>query len=129
MKSGKLVLLSLVTILVLTGCGKKELTCTMSQTQNGVKMDSEVVIKFDGKTVEDMNMTMDVEIPESLQEQKELLKSSFEAQTFKVEESEKGLKLTADAESKFFKDLKLGESKASYDDTKEALEGQGFTCK
>lgn len=129
MKSGKLVLLSLVTILVLTGCGKKELTCTMSQTQNGVKMDSEVVIEFDGKTVEDMNMTMDVEIPESLQEQKELLKSSFEAQTFKVEESEKGFKLTADAESKFFKDLKLGESKASYDDTKEALEAQGFTCK
>lgn len=129
MKSGKLVLLSLVTILVLTGCGKKELTCTMSQTQNGVKMDSEVVIEFDGKTVEDMNMTMDVEIPESLQEQKELLKSSFEAQTFKVEESEKGFKLTADAESKFFKDLKLGESKASYDDTKEALEVQGFTCK
>lgn len=129
MRRGKLVLLSLVTLLVLTGCGKKELTCTMSQTQNDVKMDSTVVVKFDGKTVEDMNMTMDVEVPESLQSQKELLKSSFEAQTFKVEETDKGFKLTADSESKFFKDLKLGESKASYDDTKDALEAQGFTCK
>lgn len=129
MKKSKLVLLSLVTLLVLTGCGKKELTCTMSQTENNIKMDSTVVVNFDGKTVEDMNMTMDVEIPETLQSQKETLKNFYEQATFKVEDTDKGLRLTADKDSTFFKDLKLGESKANYDDTKDALEAQGFTCK
>lgn len=129
MKKSKLVLLSLITVLVLTGCGKKELTCTMSQTENNIKMDSTVVVNFDGKTVEDMNMTMDVEIPETLQSQKETLKNFYEQATFKVEDTDKGLRLTADKDSTFFKDLKLGESKANYDDTKDALEAQGFTCK
>lgn len=129
MKRGKLVLLSLITVLVLTGCGKKELTCTMSTEESGAKIDSTVVVKFGGKTVEDMNMTMDVEIPESLQAQKEVLRAFYEKADFKVEDSETGLKLTADADSKYFEQLKLGESKASYDDTKEQLEKSGFTCK
>lgn len=130
MRKGKLVLLSLLSVLVLTGCGKKELVCTMNTSQSGVNMDSTVTVKFDGDTVEDMNLVMDMEIPESLQSSKDVLKSTYEALDFKVEDSDKGFKLTADAESKYFKDnLKLGESKLKYDDAKKQLEDSGFTCK
>jgi len=130
MKRGKLVLLSLVTVLVLTGCGKKELTCTMSAEQNGVNMEQTIEVKFDGNTIDDMSIVMDVEIPENLSSQKDTFKTTYEALDFKVEEIDKGLRLTADRDSKYVKEnLDLGESKANYDDAKKQFENAGYKCK
>lgn len=130
MRKGKLILLSLMAVLALTGCGKKELSCTMSSTENGVKMEQTLEVKFDGDTLDDVNIVMDMEIPESLSSSMDLLKSTYEALDFKVEETSKGLKLTADGDSKYIKEnLNLGETKASYDDTKKRLETAGYTCK
>lgn len=130
MRKSKLVLLSLISVLVLTGCGKKELTCTMSQTQEGIKMDQTLTVKFDGKTIDDMTIVMDMELPESVQDRKDLLKTTYEALDFKVEDSKKGLKLTADSDSKYIKEnLNLGKTEASYDDTKKQLETAGYKCK
>lgn len=130
MKRGKLVLLSLISVLVLTGCGSnKELNCSMTDTSSGMQIDANVVVKFDGKTVEDMNITMDVNIPEEYKSQTATMKSLYEAAEFKVEETDKGLRLSAGSDSKYFKDLNLGDTKASYDDTKKQFEAAGYTCK
>ena len=60
MKNAKILIAIFAVGILVTGCGKKEtLTCTTTQTTSGVKMNQEVVIDFNGKTVENIKMTVD----------------------------------------------------------------------
>lgn len=136
MKKGKLALLLVVALFMVSGCGKEQtLSCTTEESTSGITMKSSIDVKFKGKKVDDMKVTIDVEYPEgTTAEQNELfsstLKTQFESQGLKSEDLENGLRLTADKDSKFFEenDIDLDE-KADYDEAKETFESMGYTCK
>ena len=47
MKKCLLAVICVLVLFVTTGCGKNQVKCTASSTENGVKMDAEVVATFD----------------------------------------------------------------------------------
>lgn len=134
MKRGKLALLLVVAMFMVSGCGKeKELVCTTSATQGGITIEQEVNVKMKGNKVEDVNLDMLVKYPdEYTDEQKNTLFETYKAQEsvldMKAEKADNGIRLTAGKDSKYFDDVDFSE-KISFDDLKEQYEKQGYTCK
>jgi uncharacterized lipoprotein YehR (DUF1307 family) len=131
MKKSKIVLLSLVSVLVLSGCGKKELTCTMDSSTAGMTTKTTVDIKLDGSTLDSMNVALDVTIPDEYKDQKDQIIENLKAsdESFKVSETKNGVKLTAGSDSKYFENFDLKDKKVDYDEVKEVFEKAGFECK
>ena len=68
----KLVLAGVLSLLVLTGCGKKEtVVCTMTAKMNGVTVDTTANTYLNGSKFEGMNVVYDFILPESLQNKKQ----------------------------------------------------------
>lgn len=59
MKKFRILACSLVAVLVLTGCGNKTLTCTKTESNSGLDMTQEISIKFKGKKVTNMKVSVD----------------------------------------------------------------------
>ena len=134
MKRGKLTLLLIVTMFMVSGCGaEKELVCTTTMSESGITIEQEVNVKMKGKKVDDINLDMIVLYPEGYtDDQKKTLFETYKNQEdvldMKAEDSEKGVKLTAGKDSKYFKDVNF-DSKVTYDDLKSEYEKKGYTCK
>ena len=131
MKKIKMVILPIIAVLVLSGCGSKNLTCTMSTTTSGMKTDSTVEIGLKSNKVETMKVTIDVEIPDEYKDQKQTIIETFEnmGTGMKAKETDKGIRVTADENSSFFDAYNIKDGKVKYDDIKEAFEAQNYTCK
>lgn len=112
----KVLLASILSLVVLTGCGKKEtIICTQKQTTNGVTVDSVVNIDIENNRFKGINMVIDIELPDSnlsrkdsIVKQYERMYSNYEKQYGVkpvVSESDKGAKIeinmTADQAKKF----------------------------
>lgn len=143
----KKILISLVAVVILTGCGasKEEqvLTCTMSTTQSGMTMNQKVEADFVGNEVVDMSMDIDVELDEFMAPYIETMKETLASQ-FK-NYSDNGAKLEIDAEgSKIeididfdLKNMTLEQKKnldmidvyGTKEATQKAFEKMGYTCK
>ena len=131
MKKVKLLLLSLVLVTVLTGCGSnKELSCSMTDTTSGLEVKSSVNIKLKNSKVDDMSVVVDAKIPEELAEQKQTIIDTLKGtdNSFEVSETEDGVRLTAGKDSKYFSNFNLEKEKVSYDELKETFEAAGFKC-
>ncbi|MCI8446622.1 MAG: hypothetical protein HFH31_03905 [Bacilli bacterium] len=130
MKRSKLLLVSLFAVLALTGCGKKNLTCTMDSNISGMESKTTVSIKFNGNKVDSMKSAVDVTLPDSMKDQKQTLIDSYKnseaaSDDVKVSETNDGFRVEASANAK---DLGIEDS-AKYDDVKKVLESAGYTCK
>ena len=138
MKKFKLLLLAIVGVFVLTGCGGKTLTCTMSESESGMEMKGKIVAKFkDDKATND-------EVKKSWSMMSSLLKSQYS------DKKADGVKVTSKVDDKKYTfnfsveiDIKkaskdalkeygidsLDAEKSGYDDAKKSLEESGFKCK
>lgn len=132
MKKGKLALLLPVAALALTGCGSsKTLTCTKTETSEGMETKAAVEIKFKKDTVEAMNLTIDLKLPEEYKDQKKELMDTYKNMMsgVDVKETKDGIQITADSDSEYFDSFDIDKGKAKYEDAKKAFEDQGFKCK
>lgn len=139
-----------VAVILITGCGStKTLTCTLSETSEGMKMDQEITMNFKDDKVEyvKVNMITSAE-DEELKTSWDLLTSILDS-SFDVENSE-GITISTNNDKENYKyeisyevDLekasteKLAElgmedivdADESYEETKKAAEEDGYTCK
>lgn len=133
MKKIKFVILPLVALLVLSGCGsKKTLTCTNEMTMSGMETKVTAEIEFNKDKIEAMKVVMDMDLPEEYKDQKQTLIDTFEQSGtgMKAEETKNGIRITADQDSKYVADtFGIKGTEANYDDVKDAFESQNYTCK
>lgn len=137
----KKVLLGLCCTLVLTGCGGKTLTCTMSEKENGMEMKQKVALTFkDDKNVKgkmEVSIKVDEESKEYLDLMKGMLDAAFEEYEeagLKVDSKLKDTSLEISVEydvDKLTDELKedLDYSDTTYEETKKDFEEEGYTCK
>lgn len=132
MKKGKLLLALPIVALALTGCGgSKTLTCTNSTTTSGMETKSTVEIKFNKNTVDAMNVTMDMKVPDEYKDQKQTLIDTLKTSMkgMDVSETKDGIRIKADSNSEYFDSFNIDKKNAKYDDAKKAFEAQGYKCK
>ena len=139
----KKVLMSLLAIslaFILTGCGNDTLTCTMSESEDGMQTSQELKVNFSKDEVSKVNLKMDFTVGDEYSDYmsfyKNLLESQFEDVTDnggKVDVTQEGNTLKLDL-SIDMNDLSE-EKKTNLDlsGTKESvrsqLEEEGYTCK
>ena len=112
----KLVLAGVLSLLVLTGCGKKEtVVCTMDKEMNGIKVNSTINTLIEGSKFKNMNAEYEIIIPESALSRKNEIVSKLEKQykeygekigtTIETTETDNGakvkLEMTAEQAKKF----------------------------
>ena len=62
----KAIVASMLALLVLTGCGKKEtVECTNTQKSYGVELDSKITVELNNNKFVNLVMTIDAILPES----------------------------------------------------------------
>ena len=77
----KIFLISIISLTVLTGCGKKEVVeCTNTKSVFGVEMNTVLKAELQGNRFKKINMTIDAVLPESMQSKKDVYVQSFEKQ-------------------------------------------------
>ena len=123
--------------LLLTGCGGKKLTCTMEEEADGMgttKM--EMVFHFDkeGKKVESLDMEMAIEYDKDIKDETKEFYEGFFEETCEDEEAPKDCKVTAKDDSISLKASGTPEeldydAEGDYDEIKEEMEDDGYTCK
>ena len=136
----KLIIPSLLTLVLLTGCGKEEtIVCTNNQTSYGVELNSTLNVKLKSSQFVSMDMTIEAILPESYLSSKQTFIDSFEKQYEgfeekygvqpKVTETDNGAKIdmemTAEQAKEFYGN---GSTKATRKEVIEEFEKQGFTC-
>ena len=145
MKKSLFLVVPVVMIGLLTGCGKeKVLECDLKETQNGMQMSRNLKATFKGNEVKDITMKMDVVLEEKYKSYSDMFVSSIDSQftkyknkkglTYKTEKSDDGVvvNIYADLDKMSKEDkeeLDLVDTTGSYDKTKEELEKEGYTCK
>lgn len=144
MKKIVMPIMLVVLALVLSGCGKKEtLTCTMTQDESGMVMNSKMEAIFEGNEVTKMDLNITAEVDESLSAYVPTMKEAIETQYAKykkdgvtVNVSNKDNTINADLSFNLKKmseedkkALDLIDTKGTKAATKKELEKQGYTCK
>lgn len=137
----KLVLAGVLSLIVLTGCGKKEtVVCTMTNKMNGITVDTTANISLNGSRFAGMNVEYDIILPESIQSNKQatisLLEKTYKSYgekvgaTIETTETEKGAKVTLNMTAEQAKNFSGSKNdKASKKDVIEIYGKQGFECK
>lgn len=137
----KILMASLLSLVILTGCGKKEtITCTQSQSMMGVKLESVVKVDIEGNKFKGLNMEVDAILPESYLSRKQTFIDSFEKQYANFEtkygvkpvvsESDKGVKVEMNMTAEQAKEFSGSKNdKATRKDVIETFGKQGFDCK
>ena len=152
MKKGvKLFGIITIMVLFLTGCGNdnKTLSCTLSEDQDGVTMGQTMEIDFENDKMSYVTMSIDTKATDSLYEENWDLFSNMMASQFEEVEKD-GFKITTtnDSDNKTFSVIiEVDPKKAStddldeysledivgddstYDELKNDLEEEGYTCK
>lgn len=149
MKGLKLLVIVVIGLFCLTGCGEKTLTCTHSEEDSGLKMDQEIAMTFKDDTVTRVKMSIsatatDDDIKDYWGSFISMMESQYE------EKNEDGVKLTLTNDEDNYKfnmtvdidvtkasddalaeyDLDgIADTTATYEDTKAEAEADGFTCK
>ena len=151
MKKIKFLLVSLFLVLCLAGCiGGKTLTCSKSETEDGMKTKMEVVIKFNGNKPNTVKMITELEATnEEGKSQWSMVESTFDA-AFKIFNDLEGVTVNTKNDAKKYKysatvDINLKKAAknkdssfsvdkytnddATYDKIKSSSEKDGFKCR
>lgn len=137
----KTLLTGVLSLVLLTGCGKVEkIECTQSQKSFGVEMNQVINVEIKGNKFVNLDMTIDAVLPENLLSQKETFISSLE-KTYAGMESKLGTVPTTTetengAQIKYEMNAEQAKKFAGTNNTKvtkkeviETFEKQGYTCK
>ena len=136
----KVFLTSILSLLLLTGCGKKEtITCTQSQSMMSVKLEAVMKITLEGNHFKNIDMQVDAILPESYLNKKDTFVKSFEKsyadyeQKYGVKpiisETDKGVKVTANmTDEQAVKFSGSANTKATKKDVIDTFSKQGYTC-
>lgn len=107
----------------------KELTCTINGTM--YEMDSLTTLRVTIKNneVRNMKIDFDITIPEESLAQKQEIISYFQSQgNSEITPTDKGFRMSSGLYSDYFNSLGLSTT-SSYNEVKQGLEFQGYTCK
>lgn len=137
----KVILAGMLSLLVLTGCGKKEtVVCTNDQKVSGIDLNSTVNVYLENNKFKGLDMVIDIVVPESLLSAKDTLVSALEKQyqsfetqygvTPKTTETDNGAKVTMEMTAEQAKEFSGSKNdKATRKDVIEIFGKQGFECK
>ncbi len=123
-------LLIIITLICLTGCGNsnsKTLSCSVTNNQDYGKVTSLLEAKIKDNEVKDMSLTLNIEIPEENDIFKRSMISQMRQKTSQVYETKNGIKAVFNMGSSYFNTLGVSKD-ASYNELKQVLEIQGYTC-
>ena len=139
----KKVIVLIVVMLLMSGCGKSKLTCTKSETEGGVENITTLKTTFKKDDLKKLQLNLEM----NLVDENEMDKDSFEFSTgvlksiyddlakdgIKVEDSLKDNKynIIVDFEENGYSDLKkiINIKLDTFDNLKASLEEDGYTCK
>jgi len=136
----KVLLASILSLVVLTGCGKKEvITCTQTQSMMGVSLEAEMKITLEGNHFKNIDMKVDANLPESYLDKKDVFVKSFEKSYANYEkqygvkptisQTDKGVRVTANmTEEQAVKFSGSANTKATKKEVIETFSKQGYTC-
>lgn len=137
----KLVLAGVLSLLVLTGCGKKEkIMCTKKENKNGFNIDSTLNVNLENSRFKGMTREDNIVIDEKLLIGKEKIIDAIKEQYKEFEtqykitpiiiETEKGSKVTMEMTTEQAKEFSgSNNDKATRKDVIETFKKQGFECK
>lgn len=150
MKKAKYLVITLLALLVVTGCGSgKKLTCTKEESSSGIDMKQTITVNFEKDKVSKVKLSLNSKATN------ETIKSNWNlfAETLGKQfssSSKEGIKITTKNDSKNYSyliELEVDVNKAkkedleeydmedvldsteSYDDLKKDFEGEGYSCK
>lgn len=124
-----IIILVIVLSFVITNRGVDTLTCTTEGELYESPSKSKLEISVKNNKIKDMYITIDVKLNDELMAQRDLLIQNIEAQgKSEVIETKDGIRLTSGMSGSFFTSMGLT-SDTKYNELKEVLEVQGFTCK
>ncbi len=131
MKNKLMVLLLILIMSVsLTGCGNsktKTLNCSVTNSQDGRNMTSDLEVKIKNDEVKDMTLTLNIELPEEQQAYKQNMISQMRQKTDRVYATNDGIKAIFGMGNSYFDTLGITKD-VSYSELKQVLELQGYTC-
>lgn len=134
-----------VSCILLSGCGTKNLSCSKTEKEDGFSAEEKIEAKFVGNEVTNVSLNMTMTLDNEYKDNKDLFISMLESK-FTNYKNKDGLKfeissksdteidLVLDADLKKMseddkKELDLIDTKGNYDATKKEFIEQGFTCK
>lgn len=124
-----ILIVALIAVIMISEKNTQYLTCNVSGDFQGMESKTKFIVKVRKNKVKDMNMTIDVVVPEDGEISKEDLLNYINYQgKMKGESTTDGVKLTASMSSGYFDTLGLSKE-SSYSELKQILELQGYTCK
>lgn len=124
-----LIVLVIAVSMVISNKGVEQLVCTTEGELYESPSKSELVINLKDKKIRDMSITIDIYLNEEMMEQKASIIQMIEMQgKSAVSEFDKGIRLNSGMNSTYFANLGINDG-THYNELKEVLEVQGFSCK
>ena len=136
----KVLLAGILSLVMLTGCGKKEtITCTQSQSMMGVKIEAVMKVSLEGNHFQNIDMQVDAILPESYLDKKDVFVKSFEKSYADYEkkygvkpsisETDQGVRVTANMTAEqAVKFSGSANTKATRKEVVDTFSKQGYTC-
>lgn len=126
--------------LLLTGCGKEKVVCSIKQTTSGIEMTMEGTYYIENGKVTGLDTIVDIDLPEKYLNSKDQMVKTLEStltRTFAgtkpvITSKDNNIHMVFNMDKKDINSYlqKSGVSdKASAKEIKEELESQGYTCK
>lgn len=107
----------------------QNLTCTTTGKMYEMDSKTTLKVKLKDNTIKNMNLTIDLIVPKEDPTYKKNLLNYFKSEgKMQVTSTDEGIRFKMGMQDEYFKTLGLNE-KSSYQDLKEALNIQGYTCK
>lgn len=107
----------------------KKLVCSVDSDFQGMKSKINLDIRIKEQKIKDMDIVIDAILPDEYMNQKQEIINSISASgKMEATSTEDGIRFTSGIGSEYFKSLGVNIN-TSYNELKEALELQGFSCK
>ena len=151
MKGLKTIIILVIGLFCLTGCGEKKLVCTSTEDEDGIRMDQEITVTYKEDQVTNVKLNLDATATEEAQEYWAIFTSVMEAQFNDTIENgnEEGVKINMDTDDDNYRmnfsmefDLikvsnevmeeysieEIVDSNATIEEIKANMEADGYTC-
>lgn len=123
-----MLVLLLIMLVSMTGCSNnKTLKCTATNSEDNRNTTSNLEVTFKDEKLEDMTLSLDIELPAEEQSYKQSMMYQLRQKTNQVYSTQKGIKAVFGMDSTYFDSLGVTKD-AKYGELKQVLELQGYTC-
>ncbi len=124
----KKILFFLISSFILTGCASntKTLTCTTSGDFKGLESNATIELKIKNKELFDASIDIDTKVPAN-ERQNFINNYKQTSNKMTITETAEGIRLSGGMDSSFFDNLGLTKE-INYNEVKEVMELQGYTC-